>query len=180
MGAGIRQRDDAGRVLQERRDAVVEGVEKPADEPGLQILLEAEVEEDVERVSPPFAGNIRDVPVHQLGILGQGRSGDDDAVPVSLEHGPRLGLAQILPEPVAEAGVGEHLLQRVGRKRLDRVEGRVGRQEAVEHLPRAFCEPAIFRAVEDFGAVDEDAVDAERVADRAGAAAGQVVDAAGG
>jgi hypothetical protein len=45
---------------------------------------------------------------------------------ISLEHGPWLGLAQILAEPAAEAGVGEHLLQRVGRQRLDRVEGRVG------------------------------------------------------
>jgi hypothetical protein len=50
--------------------------------------------------------------------------------------------------------------------------GRAGRQEAVEHLPGAFRESAILRGVEDFGPVDEDAVDAERIADRAGAAAG--------
>src|SRR5689334_17112717 len=57
--------------------------------------------------------------------------------------------------------------------------GQGGGQETVQNLTRAFREPAIFRAVEDFGSVDEDAVDAEWVADRAGAAAGQVVDAAG-
>jgi hypothetical protein len=51
--------------------------------------------------------------------------------------------------------------------------GRAGRQEAVEHLPGAFREPAILRGVEDFGPVDEDAVDAERIVDRAGAAAGR-------
>jgi hypothetical protein len=57
--------------------------------------------------------------------------------------------------------------------------GRGGWQEAVEHLAWTLGEAAIRRAVEDFGPVDEDGVDAERVADRAGAAAGQVVDAAG-
>jgi hypothetical protein len=46
-------------------------------------------------------------------------------------------------------------------------------------LPGAIREPAILRGVEDFGPVDEDAVDAERVADRAGAAAGQIADQAG-
>ena len=39
---------------------------------------------------------------------------------------PGFGLAQVLAEPVAEAGVGEYFLQRVGGKRFDRVEGRVG------------------------------------------------------
>ena len=58
--------------------------------------------------------------------------------------------------------------------------GRRAWHEAVEHLARPFRERAIVRAVEDFGSVDEHAVDAERVADRAGAAGGQVVDAAGG
>src|ERR1700730_12231863 len=102
MGAGIRQRDDACRMLQERRHALVEGVEEPADAPSLQILFEAEIEEDVERILPSLASNLGDVPVHQPGILRQGRSRDDDAVPVSLEHSPWLGLAQILPEPVTE------------------------------------------------------------------------------
>ena len=57
--------------------------------------------------------------------------------------------------------------------------GRAGRQEAVEHLPGAFRESAILRGVEDFGPVDEDAVDAERIAGRAGTAAGQIADPAG-
>ena len=67
MGAGIRQRDDACRMLQERRHALVEGVEEPADEPSLQILFEAEIEEDVERVLPPLASNVGDVPVRRMG-----------------------------------------------------------------------------------------------------------------
>ena len=60
MGAGIRQRDDPGRVLQQWRDALIDGVEEPADEAGIEIFLEPEVEKDVERVASALAGDLRD------------------------------------------------------------------------------------------------------------------------
>src|SRR5207244_6393777 len=44
MGAGIRQRDDAGLVLDERLDPVIDRVQKPPDEAGLEILVEAKIE----------------------------------------------------------------------------------------------------------------------------------------
>src|SRR5205807_574037 len=64
--------------------------------------------------------------------------------------------------------------------RRARQPGGAGRQEAIEHLSWAFAEPHIIGAVEHPDAVDEDAMDAERVAQRARAAAGQVVDPARG
>src|SRR5262249_54507330 len=105
MGARIRQRDYPGRVLQQWRHALVDGVEEAADKAGLEILLEPEIEKDVERVASALLRYVRDVPVHQPGILRRGRGRDDDAVPVSLEYGSRLWLAQILPEPLAKGVV---------------------------------------------------------------------------
>src|SRR5215472_1828497 len=55
---------------------------------------------------------------------------------------------------------------------------RAGGQEAVEHLPRPFADRAIVAPVEYLDAVDKDAVHTRWVADRAPAAAWQVVDVA--
>src|ERR1700730_12263337 len=55
---------------------------------------------------------------------------------------------------------------------------RGGGQESVEHLPRAFVEMRIVLAVERPDAVDEYAVHADRIAQRARAAAAHVVDPA--
>src|SRR6266513_2821581 len=56
--------------------------------------------------------------------------------------------------------------------------GRARRQKTVQHLPRTFAEPDVVLAVEHPDAVDEYAVHADRIAQRARAAAGQVVDPA--
>src|SRR5712691_9322268 len=64
--------------------------------------------------------------------------------------------------------------------RCARQPGGAGRQEAIEHPPRAFAELHIIGAVEHPDAVDEDAVDAERVAQCARAATGEVIDPARG
>src|SRR5690242_19358768 len=50
MCTGIGQRDHSGLVLDQRLDPVVDGVEKAADEAGVEVLLEAEVEQDIKRV----------------------------------------------------------------------------------------------------------------------------------
>ena len=51
MRAGVGQRDDPGLVLDQRLDPVVDGVEEAADKAGVEVLLEPEIEERVERVA---------------------------------------------------------------------------------------------------------------------------------
>jgi hypothetical protein len=55
---------------------------------------------------------------------------------------------------------------------------RASLQETVEHPARSLTEPHVILTIKDPLAVDEDAVRADRTAQRAGATAGQVVDAA--
>ena len=130
MRAGVGQRDDPGLVLDQRLDPLVDGVEEAADQPGVEVLLEPEIEQYVERVAPRFARDVGDRAVGEPGILGFHRRGDDDPLPVALEHGARLRLAQIGAERVAEARVAEHRLQLLAVIGLDRVEGRM----AVERI----------------------------------------------
>ena len=87
-------------------DVLLGQAEQVAGLPPGAIGIEAQIEEDIERIHSPFSGKIGDVPVHQPGILRQRRSRDGDAVPVSLEYRAWLGLAQILSEAVAETGIG--------------------------------------------------------------------------
>ena len=51
MRAGVGQRHHARLVLQQPRHAVVADIEEAAEEGGLEILVEAEVEHDVERIA---------------------------------------------------------------------------------------------------------------------------------
>src|SRR6516162_643268 len=60
--------------------------------------------------------------------------------------------------------------------RRGRHRGRSGRQKAIQHLPGTLVEPRVILAVEHPDAVDKYAVHADRVAQRALAAAGQVVE----
>src|ERR1700740_3680669 len=73
---------------------------------------------------------------------------------------------------------GIAVLSRPRLLRRVRYRGRAGRQQAIEHLARPLVEPRVILAVEHPDAVDEHAVHADRVAQRARAAAGQVVDPA--
>jgi hypothetical protein len=116
MRAGIGQRHHPGRMLQQLGHTLVDGIEKEAEERGLQILLETEIEHHVERVAPLLARDLGDVAVGEPSILAQNRHRDDDPVPIALEHRSRPRLAQILPEPLAETGIAEHRLQLVGRE----------------------------------------------------------------
>ena len=86
MRAGIGQRHDPGRVLQQFGHALVDGIEEAAEEGGLQILLEAEIEHHVERVAALLAGDVGDVAVGVARRSCACRHGDDDALPVALEH----------------------------------------------------------------------------------------------
>ena len=78
--------------LTQRLDALVDGIEEAADKAGVEVFLETEIEQHVERVAPALAGDVGDRAVGEPGILGLDRRGDDDAVPVSLEHRSRLRL----------------------------------------------------------------------------------------
>src|SRR5499427_874167 len=73
---------------------------------------------------------------------------------------------------------GIAVLSRPRLLRRDRHRGRSGRQKAIQHLPRTLVEPRVILAVEHPDAVDKYAVHADRVAQRAGATTGQVVDPA--
>ena len=71
--------------------------------PGVEVLLEAEIEQHVERVAPGAARDLGDRAVGEAGVLGLDRRGDDDPLPVALEHGPGLRIAQIGAEGARES-----------------------------------------------------------------------------
>jgi len=52
-------------------------------------------------------------------------TGNNDALPVPLEHGARLGVSQVSAEPLAEARVTEPVYQLLAVMGLDRVERRM-------------------------------------------------------
>ena len=56
--AGVGQRNHSGLVFDQRPHPVVDSIEKPADQPGIEVLLEPEIEQRVERIP---AGLARDV-----------------------------------------------------------------------------------------------------------------------
>ena len=58
MCAGIGQRHHAGLVLQQARHAVVADIEEAAEEGGLEVLVEAEIEHDVERIAALGRGDL--------------------------------------------------------------------------------------------------------------------------
>ena len=123
-------------VLQEPRHAIVADIEEAAEEGGLEILIEAEIEHHVERIAMLGLGDLGGVAVDVLRVGGLVRYRHHDAVPVALEDhaGPRVlrVLAELLPPRL----VAEHRLQLLGRVGLDRVERRM----AVERIGVGHCE----------------------------------------
>src|SRR6516165_1611563 len=103
MRASIGQRNDPRLVLDQWLNPVVDRIEEAANQAGVEVLLEAEVEQHIERVTPRFPRDIGDGAISEPGILGLHRRGDGDALPVALEYGTRLGVAQVGTECVAEA-----------------------------------------------------------------------------
>ena len=65
MGARVRQCDDPGGMLEERRHALVDGVEEATEERRLQIFLDTEIEEDIEWVKPSRDREIRYIAINQ-------------------------------------------------------------------------------------------------------------------
>src|SRR5277367_5167079 len=119
-------------MLDQRLDAVVDGVEEPADKAGIQILVETKIKERVERITIAALDDLGDRTVGEPGILRLRRRGDDDPVPIALEDRARPRVAQVVAELIAEALVAENRLQLLAVISLDRVEGRV----AVERVGR--------------------------------------------
>src|SRR5258708_5350128 len=66
MRASIGKRDDPGLVLDQRLDPLVDGVEEAANQAGLEVLVEPEVE----RVATSFTRDLGDGAVGEIGILG--------------------------------------------------------------------------------------------------------------
>src|SRR6185369_9066871 len=95
MRTGIGQRDDPGFVLDQRLNAVIDGVEEAADQPGVEVLFEAEIEQYVQRIMPGAVRNVGNRAVCEAGVLLLDRRRDYHALPVALEHGPRSGVTQI-------------------------------------------------------------------------------------
>ena len=130
MRAGVGQRDDPGLVLDERLDPLVDRVEEAADKPGVEVLLEPEIEQQssgsrpvsraispiVRLASPAFSGF--------TGAATMTRS----QLPWNIV--PGIGLRRLCAEALAEARVAEHRLQLLAVIGLDRVEGRM----AVERI----------------------------------------------
>ena len=98
MGAGVGQRHDACLVLQELGDTLVADIEEAAEEGGLQPLVEAEVEHDVERIAALFLGDVVQVAVHVLGVGGLLRHRHHHAIPVALEDHARPRVPGVLAE----------------------------------------------------------------------------------
>src|SRR5918912_1052248 len=103
MRAGVGQRDHAGLVPDQWLDAFVDRVEKAADKAGIEVFLEAEIEHRVERVAISPANEVGNRAVGEPGVLRLYRGSDNDPVPIALEHGARLRVAQIGAERRAEA-----------------------------------------------------------------------------
>jgi hypothetical protein len=122
MRAGVRQRDHSGLVFDQRLHPVFDSIEEPADQPGIEVLLEPEIEQRVERIAPSLARDVGYRAIGEPGILALHRCRHDDTLPVALEHGTRLGVAQVGAECVSEARITEHRLQLLAVVGLDRVE----------------------------------------------------------
>jgi len=125
MRAGIGQRDHSGLVLDQRLHPIVNSIEKPADQPGGEVLLEPEIEQHVERIAPSLARDVSYRAIGEPGILGFDRCRDDDTLSVALKDGTRLGVAQVGAECASEARVAEHGLKLLAIIGLNRVEGGV-------------------------------------------------------
>ena len=70
VSAGIGQRNDPGLVLDQRLDALIDGVEEAADKPGVEVFLKAEIEHRVERVAVAFANDVGDRAVGEPAFSG--------------------------------------------------------------------------------------------------------------
>ena len=119
-------------ALDQRLDPVVDGVEEAANQTRVEVLIEPEIEQHIERVATSFTRNLGDGAVGEPGIHCLHRRGDDHALPVALEHRARFGVAQVGAERVSEARVAEHRFQLPAVIGLDRVERRM----AVERIAR--------------------------------------------
>ena len=103
MRTGVGQRNDPGLVLDQRFDPVVDGVEEPPDKPGLEILGEAEIEKDIERVASRLACDLRYGAIGEPGIFRLGWRGNDDPFPIALEDRAGFRVAQVVAEALAPA-----------------------------------------------------------------------------
>ena len=130
MRPGVGQRDDAGLVLDQRLDAVVDRVEEAADKPGVEVLLEAEIEQRVERVAVAAAHDLGDRAVGEAGVLGLTGAATMTRSQLPWKIVPGFGLRRSSRNGLAEARVAEHRLQLLAVIGLDRVERRV----AVERI----------------------------------------------
>ena len=158
------QRHHAGFVLQQPRHALVADIEEAAEEGGLQILVEAEVEDDVQRIAMLGLGDLGGVAVDVLGIGRLLRHRHHHAIPVALEDhaGPRV--LGVLAELGAPRRIAEHRFQLLGRVGLDRIEGRVavervgvGHREVERQRLAGDLDVETGAATERGGAVVEDA-----------------------
>src|ERR1700730_2870112 len=107
MRAGIRQSDDAGLVLDQRLHAVIDRIEEAADKAGIKIFIEADLKHRIERLLLPLAGDLGNCAVGQPGMFRLDWRGDDDPLPVTLEHRARPRGPQIGAKTVAEASIAE-------------------------------------------------------------------------
>src|SRR4029077_5340922 len=104
---------------------VVDSIEEATDQAGIEVLLEAQIEQHAKRIAPGLARDAGDRAVGEAGILWLHWRRHHDSLPVALEHSARLRVAQIGAEPLAKARVAEHRLQLLAVIRLDRVERRM-------------------------------------------------------
>ena len=70
MGPGVGQGNHAGFVLEQRQDPRVADIEELAEKGRLQPLLQAEIEEDIDRVAVRGGGDPGDRAVDQAGVPG--------------------------------------------------------------------------------------------------------------
>src|SRR6202040_1714481 len=113
-------------------------IEEAADKAGIKIFIETDLKHRIERVLLPLAGDLGNRAVGQPSMFRLDWRGDDDPLPVALEHRARPRGPQIGAKTVPEASIAEGRFQLFAVVSLDRVEGgmaveRVGaRQRKIE------------------------------------------------
>ena len=144
MGAGVGQADQTCVMTQKPLDRRLVRIEQGGVEDGLELFLDGEVEQDVDRVSALAPGDGGDGLALERPVLGRVRHRDLDPPPVAVEELAALRPVQIgaepVPEPLAPDGREEILVgytvQRPPRiKALER-KGRAHREIHAERLAR--------------------------------------------
>ena len=128
MRAGIGQGNHAGLVLEDLRNAVVAHVEEVADEGGLQILLEAHVQEHVEGIAALVLRDVGDAPPVRSAYFSVAGTATCTRSQLPWKMMPRAGVGKAGAEAIAEARVLEHLLELLRRVGLDLAEGVVAEE----------------------------------------------------